>query len=802
MKLLIICAGGLLFAACSGSGANEIFVDATRVESHITPYLYASCMEDVNHEIYGGLYAQQIFGESFEEPKPSPVFTSFTPFDGAWAADKDIVFVNAAGGAKLISNNIEMSRGSAQTYVKFHGNGGETAGLLINVTEPGMGSDNFNGYEICLTSNGRNLVLGKHEKNWQELRRVDVQFDPGDWNLIKTTIDGKDIEVFLNGKSVISHSDANPLASGKIGLRTWGANVSFKDLAIEKNGEKITASFECDQTPDISSQWRGYNSPDAQAVYTLETTGVFNGQNSQSVVFKSGTGVVGISNMGLNRWGIAVEKDQLFDAVIHLKGSVDGKVTVALQSADGTKEYAKEEIDGVTGAWKKFTCTLTANATDDNARFVVYLTKPGKITIDQVMLMLTGDKLFHGLACRKDIGDFMVNEKLTFLRYGGAMANSPEYRFKNMLGARESRPPYRGFFNPYSTNGFGIDDFVRYAEAAGFAFSFAVNTEESAQDVADMIEYMNGPATSLWGRKRAENGHPEPYGLKYLEVGNEEVIYGDDTEGYKHYVERFNIIYEAVMSKDPSVELINAAWWRPESANVEMVFRALNGKAKYWDYHPWADALTSGRDVAGDLARMQELFLKWDPDTRMKCVIFEENGYTHNMQRALGHVTIANAVRRAGDFVLTTCAANALQPYLQNDNEWDQGQIFFTPTQVWGMPPYYATRMSSMHHKPLNLNVQTEIEGLDITATGDEKGNEIVMHVANISDSPISTAINFNGFKGAEQLKIITLAAPLDERNSPEEPEKVVPVERIIKNPVRKKITFPAHSYVILIYSK
>lgn len=66
----------------------------------------------------------------------------------------------------------------------------------------------------------------------------------------------------------------------------------------------------------------------------------------------------------------------------------------------------------------------------------------------------------------------------------------------------------------------------------------------------------------------------------------------------------------------------------------------------------------------------------------MKCTILEENGNLHNMQRALGHATILNTTRRMGDFLLTSCAANTLQPYLQNDNGWDQGQVFFTPDRV------------------------------------------------------------------------------------------------------------------------
>ena len=173
-----------------------------------------------------------------------------------------------------------------------------------------------------------------------------------------------------------------------------------------------------------------------------------------------------------------------------------------------------------------------------------------------------------------------------------------------------------------------------------------------------MIEYLNGPVTSEWGRRRAENGHPEPYGVKYIGIGNEEVLFnGDRADEYDHYVERFNLLHDAIKGKDPSVKLISTAWWRADSPSMERTFRALDGKADYWDYHPWADQLASGREVEAELRRMRELFLRWNPSTTMKCAIFEENGNRHDMQRVLGHVTLQNAVRRMGDFVLTSCAA-------------------------------------------------------------------------------------------------------------------------------------------------
>lgn len=198
---------------------------------------------------------------------------------------------------------------------------------------------------------------------------------------------------------------------------------------------------------------------------------------------------------------------------------------------------------------------------------------------------------------------------------------------------------------------------------------------------------------------------------------------------------------------------------------------------------------------------MQQLFLKWDPATQMKCAIFEENGNLHSMQRALGHVTLQNAVRRHGDFVFTSCAANALQPYLQNDNGWDQGQVFFTPTQVWGMPPYYAQQMASENHLPLLVKAETTAS-LDITATKDEDGRQMVVHIANITGQAIEAELKIKGLSKIENIEVITLSGDLKDRNTLEQPEKIIPMRKNLKAAGNMKYTFPAYSYTVLKYNK
>jgi alpha-L-arabinofuranosidase len=476
-----------------------------------------------------------------------------------------------------------------------------------------------------------------------------------------------------------------------------------------------------------------------------------------------------------------------------------GPVTVALQSADGTITYASQTINGLTEAWTKYPFSLTSSTTDPKARFAVWIQNPGKVWIDQVVLMQTGEQQYKGLPDRADIGSAMVAEGLSFLRYGGSMVNAPEYRFKKMIGDPDLRPPYQGYWYKYSTNGFGIEDFLKFCEAAGITAAFAINIEETAADAADMVEYLNGDVSTVWGAKRAVNGHPESYHVKYIEIGNEEVIGSDNNTDYMHYINRFDTLYNAMHAKDASIQFINSAWWRPGSANMKIVFDSLNGKAAYWDYHAWADDAFAGTNIDKDLTNMQNYFLTWDPNTTMKCTIFEENGNLHNVQRALGHATTLNAVRRHCDFVLTSCPANALQPYQQNDNGWDQGQIFFTPSQVWEMPPYYAQQMAFDHHLPLLVS-SCIVPGLDITATRSESGDTLMINVVNINGAPIKTVLSILGFSSTSgAVKTYTLSGALNLENTLTDPEKVKIIESSFQSNVDSiSYSFPAFSYSIL----
>lgn len=683
----------------------------------------------------------------------------FRHYDNPWTVEGTMLRTSGGLTAKIVSLGEEMGIGTAEVEVRLDGPR-SISGFIFNVDEAGQGPDNFRGYEISLDADDRALVVGKHEHDWQEIAKVPVDFVPTEWNNLHVDYEGGKFTVNLNGKEVYNHDDKNnPLQGGKVGLRTYDGAVSFRNLKI--HGKEIALSS---MPVGVSGMW----TPVGDGVFTHDGIDAFNGTYSQKITGEPG---VGVGNHSLNKWGINVVEGKEMQGYVYLKGNI-AKAVVALQSADGSKEYCRQKLTGVTGKWQRFDFKLTPSMSDKEARFVIALDDKGTMWVDMAMLHT------DSYPFRSDLTEAFKQERLTFLRYGGTMINAPEYKVKNMMGERDLRPPYIGHWYRNSTNGFGILEFVEFARMIGTEPTFSINIEDDPQDVLKLLEEL------------------EKHNLKYIEIGNEENIGDESLAAYKHYVERFMAFYNIIHPVYPDLQFINAAWWRSDKPEImEYVFRSLDGKSTLWDYHPWTDEVAQARAVETELKNMRTLFYKWNPQTTMKCAILEENGNTHSMHRALSHAIVLNVVRKMDGFVQLDSPANALQPYLQNDNGWDQGQIFFNSSSVWCQPPYYAQQMAATHHQPILVKSTCRNRNINITATKNEKGDILVLHMINTSSSQLPVNIDIIGMEGVKNMKAVTLSGELADTNTPQAPHKIVPQELELQD---TQFTLEPRSYTVV----
>ena len=780
-------------AAATAPAQATIRIDVRPDGRPVSKYLAGACIEDVNHEIYGGLYSQMIFGESFQEPAPRTPVKGFAAFDGEWRLDKGEMLGAAGDGPKLVAAEaVPFADGSAGVEVFLPADaaketGVRNAGLILRVAKAGSGADNFDGYEIALDAGRKVICVGRHRHNYALLK--DVPFDvPTDrWVALSAKLTGGAIEVSVDGKIAATVTDPRPLPAGTVGLRHWRRPAKYRNLWTETGGRKLDLPFaEANDQPAVSGMWRATSTGKAVLRADVVKDAPFVGVQSQRLTFAAGDGEAGIENRGLNRRGMAFVAGKPYEAYLWLRAEKPIEIAVSLDG-DAGASLARSAVKVSGDGWRRYDFTLTPTADDAAGRFAVRLLFPGTVDVGHAFLQPGEWGRFRKLPVRKDVALAMKDQGIAALRYGGSMVNAPGYKWKNMVGPRDRRPPYRGHWYPYSTNGWGIPDFLDLCEAAGFLAIPDFNIDETPEDLADFIEYANGPADSPWGRKRAEAGHPAPYRLRHLELGNEEKV---DAA----YVAKFEKLARAIWAKDPDIILIvgDFQYERPildpaKVSGADSGITSLDGQRRileiarragrevWFDVHVWtegpglsssATALPSYIDALGRLAE----------GAKHRVVVFEFNANNHDQRRALANAAMIGRLIRDGR-VPVGLSANALQPDGQNDNGWDQGLLFLNPTKTWLQPPGYVTRMVA--RSCLSRTADVSVKGgdaLEVTATRSEDGKQVVLQVVNSGATPIRARLRIDGFEPTRsKADVEELAGQLGDKNSADTPTRIVP---------------------------
>jgi hypothetical protein len=302
LLLLVIAAAGVIPVHAPAQQA-QINVNASQILHSVSPYLTGACLEDVNHEIYGGLYSQMIFCESFQEPAPSEPLTGFTEYGGTWQIDNGVLFSVNDTGPKLIDNSINQSSGDIHVQLQFAAAEGGDAGVIFQVSQPGVGADVFSGYEVSVAPAGY-VVLGRHRQDWEPISQVSCSVPLSQWINLEVLYTNDSINVLVNGTDLIRYTDTQyPLMSGQIGLRNYAQDVQFQNLQI--NGATVPFTYDPTNWPGaVSGMWTPAITGSATGQCSFETTNIFVGNQSQRITYTGGTGAFGVANQSLNHWGM------------------------------------------------------------------------------------------------------------------------------------------------------------------------------------------------------------------------------------------------------------------------------------------------------------------------------------------------------------------------------------------------------------------------------------------------------------------------------------------------------------------
>ena len=427
----------------------------------------------------------------------------------------------------------------------------------------------------------------------------------------------------------------------------------------------------------------------AEAKTALDTSQPLNAKNPHALrleILKAGPGRAGIANNGWN--GMALREGARYDLALYARADdFRGPLAVSLESKTG-EVYASGKIEGVSKEWKKFSCTLTAKATDPAARLVIAATAPAMVWLDMVSLFPQDTFKGRPNGLRKDLAELLAALKTSFVRFpGGCFVEGDVLRdaarWKETIGDIAERPGHWNLWGYRSTDGLGFLEYLQMCEDLGAEPLFVINCGMShrenvpmdqmgpwVQDALDAIEYANGSADTTWGALRAKHGHPAPFGLKYMEIGNE--------NGGPAYDERYTLFYDAIKKKYPQVQLVADQWsGAPKARPIEIL-----------DEHYYS----SPEFFMASAARYD----KYKRDAH-KIYVGEyavTNGCGQgNLRAAVGEAAFMTGMERNSDVVVMASYAPL---FTRTDaKKWNPDLIDFDSARAYGIPSYWVQQMFS-----------------------------------------------------------------------------------------------------------
>ena len=524
-----------------------------------------------------------------------------------------------------------------------------------------------------------------------------------------------------------------------------------------------------------------------------------------------------IANSGY--WGIPVMPGARYHASFFAKAAnFSGPVRVSLVSDDGAKVYAQADVPRLTADWKQYNLTLRtefAVAPTTKARLVLSVEHSGTIWFGFVSLFPpTWENQPNGF--RPDLMQMLIDLKPKFLRFPGGNyleGNTIETRFKwkETLGPIEKRPGHPSPWGYRSTDGMGIAEFLRWCEDMGSEPVLAVyagyslggmhvnpgaDLEPYVQDALDEIEYVTGPVDSKWGARRAADGHPKPYPLHYVEIGNEDWF---DKSG--SYDARYTQFCNAIKAKYPQLKCISTIGHdQPGDKRVHSI------TPDVLDEHYYENADSFIRDAAhydhydrsgpeifvGEWAAHETSFPPWDNRSGKEAP-------TPNMKAALGDAVWMAGMERNCDIVKMNCYA----PLLVNVNgrQWRPDLIGYDAARIYGSPSYYAFKMFSgnLGDQQLKINLG-EGSKLQSSATRDSRSGIVYLKIVNPGDTDELVNIDLKGATSVSaKASVETLSGDPAATNTIDNPAKVLPVvSKLDKVKPTFSYTLPAHSLVVL----
>jgi alpha-N-arabinofuranosidase len=505
----------------------------------------------------------------------------------------------------------------------------------------------------------------------------------------------------------------------------------------------------------------------------------------------------GLSNSGYR--GIGVEKGAEYRFSAYVRSG--GPKTVRATITDlGGHEIGSGTLTGFDGQWKHYETVIHASATEAHARFNLFLDEKGDVDLDMVSLFPVDTFKHRPNGLRKDLAQLLADMHPGFIRFpGGCIVEgrrlATRYRWKTTVGDIAERQTIVNRWNDefdqrpapdyFQSFGLGFYEYFQLAEDIGAAPLPILNcgmacqfnsselaqlsdTKEYIQDAFDLVEFANGPVTSPWGKVRATMGHPTPFHLTMIGIGNEQ--WGEP------YIDRYKLFAAALKAKYPDISLVVAAGPAPSGDVFEQMWshwRTL--KADIVDEHyymkpEWFLANTGRYD---HYDRSGPKVFAGEYAAQTKGVARQDN--RNNWNAAIAEAAYMTGLERNADVVRMASYA----PLLAHVDawQWTPDAIWFDNLRSYGTPNYYVQKVfaNNVGTRILPVTPAEAQGGLYSSAALDERTHELIVKAINASSTARAVEIDLGAHASGAAKVTVLQSADLNAENTFDRPTNVAP---------------------------
>lgn len=508
----------------------------------------------------------------------------------------------------------------------------------------------------------------------------------------------------------------------------------------------------------------------------------------------------GIRNTGWCGEGFCVKPGDSFDFSCY--AAAEKPVKLVARIKDGEVVLGKAEFTVDTNEWKKYELSIAAEGESETAVLEIILPEGGRVRLDFISLFNHDTFMGRRNGMRRDIAESIAELHPRFMRFpGGCIVEGRSfenmYNWKDTIGPVEERRTNwnrwqkeeyqqdgRNSADYFQSYGLGFYEYFQFCEDIGAKPVPVINCgmtcqwheglltpmdelDRWIQDAVDLIEFANGSADTVWGAKRAEMGHHEPFGMEYLAIGNEQ--WGDV------YFERYEAFERVLSEKHPEIKLVTSAGWRSEGDDFDLAYRWMSNnrdKAYAVDEHfykapEWFFDNISRYDNYD--RTLPKVFIGEYAAHSAREIIERRNTW----ECALSEAAFMTGVEENSDHVIMAAYAPLLAKV--NHTQWQPNLIWFSNTEVIKT---YSSRVQSLFAANLgDYLIDTECDDSDLKITASvTDGGELIIKIVNISDKNKVLEIDAEGF--SKQFTGHILESGNEEKNEPAEITHTINIDK------------------------